>query len=247
MTSLAIQVWQTWIVLTTMPPFWETVQSALALRPQIFAQIIEAPAGLFIALTVVVLAGLSEALAQSLVLFINRISPRRFILAILLSAGTHFIGFLFWTATIWLVGVYLFERSVPYATVTRAVGLAYAPQLLGFFILTPFLGSLFALVIGVWSLLSTVIAVSVGLNLTIWQAMACSGLGWLLLQAWRRTLGRPVQAFERWLQRRMAGVPLQWTLNDLRQIRLPSRLRLRIPRRRVRSPLRRKQKEERNG
>jgi hypothetical protein len=229
-----------------MPPFWETVQRALALRPQIYAQIIEAPEGLFIALTVVVLAGVSEAMAQSLILFINRISPRRFLLAILLSVGTHFIGYLFWTATIWLVGVYVFERLAPFGIVSRAVGLAYAPQLLGFFILTPYLGSFFALVIGVWSLVATVIAVSVGLNLTIWQAVACSGIGWLLVQTWRRTLGRPVQAFERWLQRHMAGVPLQWTLKDLRQIRLPRRLRLRIPRRGVRSKAKTQRKEGRD-
>src|SRR5690606_13447626 len=136
------------------------------------------PGGLLIALVVVALAGLSEALGQSLILFINRISPQRFGFAILLSTGTHVIGYLFCTATIWLLGIYLFTSDVTYATVGRAVGLAYAPQLLSFFVLTPYLGSLFALIIAVWSLLATVIAVQVGLDLTIWQAVVCSGTGW---------------------------------------------------------------------
>jgi hypothetical protein len=211
-----------------MPPFFETIQQALALEPQIFVQISQAQQGLLIAISVVALAGLSEALAQSLVLFINRISPQRFGLAILLSAGTHMVGYLFWTATIWLVGTYLFNREISYAIVGRAVGLAYAPQLLGFFVLTPYLGSLFALIISVWSLLATVVAVQVGLNLTVWQAVACSGVGWLLVQIWRRTLGRPLLRFELWLRRRTAGVPMLWTSHDLSQLRLPDRLRQRI-------------------
>jgi hypothetical protein len=211
-----------------MPPFFETIQQAWALEPRIFGQITQARHGLLIAISVVALAGLSEALAQSLVLFINRISPQRFGLAILLSVSTHMVGYLFWVATIWLVGVYVFDRETTYTIVGRAVGLAYAPQLLGFFVLTPYLGSLFALIIGVWSLLATVIAVQVGLDLTIWQAVACSGLGWLLVQLWRRTLGRPLLRFELWLRRRTAGVPMLWTLRDLSELRLPDKLRQRI-------------------
>jgi hypothetical protein len=44
----------------------------------------------------------------------------------------------------------------------------------------------------------------------------------------------------------MAGVPLQWTLKDLRQIRLPRRLRLRIPRRGVGSKAKTQRKEGRD-
>ncbi|MCB0113285.1 MAG: YIP1 family protein [Caldilineaceae bacterium] len=211
-----------------MPSFFETVRQALGLDPDVFSQITVASNGLLIALAVVALAGLSEALAQSLVLFINRISPQRFGLAIMLSTGSHMIGYLFWTATIWLVGFYVFGREVSYEAIGRAVGLAYAPQLLGFFVLTPYLGSLFALVIGVWSLLATVVAVQSGLSLSVWQAVACSGLGWLLVQTWRRTLGRPLHRFEQWLHRRTTGVTTQWTLSDMRRLRLPEKLRERM-------------------
>ncbi len=220
-----------------MPPFGEMLQRALGLQPAIFAQIADAPNGIMLALSVVALAGLSEALAQSLVLFINHISPRRFGLALMLSVGTHIAGYFFWTASIWVVGSYLFDSIASYTTVGRAVGLAYAPQLLGFFILTPYLGSLFALILAVWSLLATVIAVQAALDLPMWQAVICSGVGWLLLIVWRRTLGRPLLAFERWLQRRTAGVPLRWTLRDLQKLRLPSRLRRhRLPNNPILSP-----------
>lgn len=212
-----------------MPGFLETIQQALGLNPEIFRLVTLASDGLLIALAVVALAGLSEAVAQSLVLFINRVSPQRFGLALMLSTGSHMIGYLFWTATIWLLGVYIFDREVSYGVVSRAVGLAYAPQLLGFFVLTPYLGSLFALVLSVWSLLATVVALQSGMNLTVWQALACSGLGWLLVQAWRRTLGRPLLRFEQWLHRRTTGVALQWSLRDVRSLRFPDKLRRRMP------------------
>ncbi|RME53107.1 MAG: hypothetical protein D6790_18015 [Caldilineae bacterium] len=211
----------TWFVEKILPPFGEMVRRALALDPQIFRLAAQQPTALPAALGVVALASLSEGVGQSIVLFINRVRPRRFVLALLLSAFSHTVGYIFWSATIWALGVYLFGRAVPYHVLARAVGLAYAPHLLGFFVLTPYLGALFSLVIAVWSLLATVVAAQMALNMTVWQAVACSGLGWLLVQVWRRTLGRPVLALERWAQRRAAGAPLHWTLRDVSQVRLP--------------------------
>lgn len=204
-----------------LPPFGEMVRRALTLDPSIFGLAAQTPAALPVALSVVALAGLSEGVGQSIVLFINRVRPRRFVLALVLSAFSHTVGYMFWTATVWVLGMYLFGRTAPYNTLARAVGLAYAPHLLGFFVLTPYLGALFSLVIAVWSLLATVVAAQMALDITVWQAVACSGLGWLLVQIWRRTLGRPVLALERWAQRRAAGTPLRWTLRDVSRVRLP--------------------------
>lgn len=216
----------------TLPGLGELLRRALALDLAVYSQMAEAGRGLGVALLVVTLAGLSEGLGQSLVLFINRITPRRFFLSLLLSAATHAVGYLFWAGTIWFVGSRLFDRSQDFVVVARSVGLAYAPQLLGFFILTPYLGSLFALVIAVWTLLATVVAVSAGLELTIGQAVVCSGAGWLLVQVVRRTLGRPLLAFERWAENRAAGVPLRWQVKDIARLRLPADWRERFQRNR---------------
>ncbi len=203
-----------------LPGLGELIRRALALDMTVYRLMASAADGLLLALLVVALAGLSEAVGQSVVLFINRITPRRFLLSLLLSALIHTVGYLFWAATIWLVGNWLFGRNEEFVVVARAVGLAYAPALFSFFILTPYLGSLFALFIDVWILLATVVAVAAGLELTIWQAAVCSVLGWLLGQAFRRTLGRPLLAFGRWAKNFTAGAPLRWQLKDLRTIRL---------------------------
>ncbi len=204
------------------------LREALSLDPAVYRAILVHPHGLALALTVVALAGISEALAQSLILFINQVRPRRFALALLVSAFTHVVGFFFWTATIWLIARYGFGRNLPYLLLARAIGLAYAPQLLSFFVLTPYLGSLFALVVAVWTLLATVVAVSAALEMGLWEAAACSGLGWLTVQVWRRTLGRPVIRLERWLQQRSAGIELRWTLRDVAEGVLVRRLRERL-------------------
>jgi hypothetical protein len=202
-----------------MPPIWQTIQQAMRLNPAIFTEIQQLQGGLGVALLIVTLAGLSEALGQSVVLFINRLRPRRFILALMITAASHMVGYLVWTVTVWLVGVYVFGQQVSLSAVACVVGLAYAPQTLAFFELTPFLGNPFSIILSLWSMVAIIIAVRVALTLELWQALLASGLGWIAIQLWRRTIGRPIYALGRWLQRRAAGVPLEFTLADLALLR----------------------------
>lgn len=212
------------VQITDFPTLWQTIQDALRLETAIFADIQRAPGGIGVALLIVVLAGVSESLGQSLVLFINRVPPGRFALALSITAASHLVGYALWTVSVWLVGVYVFQRSEPIMAIASAVGLAYAPQLLAFFALTPFLGNAFSIWLSLWSMLAIVVAVRVGLGLETWQAVAASGLGWALIQLWRRTLGRPIYALGRWLQRRAAGVPLEFSPTDLPRLRRRPRL-----------------------
>jgi hypothetical protein len=222
---VAVAWWLVTILYSTeLPPFGVTVRQALALDERIFTAIQTAPNGLAVALAVVFLAGLSEALGQSLILFLNRVSPRRFGLALFLSAGSHVVGYLVWATSIWLVGAYAFSQEQSFEILVRVVGLAYAPQLLSFFILTPYLGSFFSLLLSIWSLLATVVAIQIAVDLTLWQALICSGLGWLLVQAWRRTLGRPVLAAGHWLQRHAVGMAFTDEIKGM-DMRLMARLR----------------------
>ncbi|MBX3010137.1 MAG: hypothetical protein KF832_01475 [Caldilineaceae bacterium] len=202
-----------------MPSLWQTIQQAMSLNQGVFTDIQRAPGGLGIALIIVSLAGLSESLGQSVILFLNRLPPTRFILALFITAASHVVGYCVWTVTVWLVGVYIFGQPVTLTAVACVVGLAYAPQLLAFFELTPFLGNPFSILLTLWSMVAIVMAIHVGLALELWQAVLASGLGWVLIQIWRRTIGRPIYALGRWLQRRAAGVPMELTLSDLGALR----------------------------
>jgi hypothetical protein len=202
-----------------LPSLGQAILQALALDERVFVAAQESRQGLWIALIVVGLAGLSQALGQSLVLFINQVRPRRFILAMIASTIGYMGGYGLWLLSVWLVGTFAFGADVSWMAVSAAVGLAYAPQLLAFFELTPFLGSPFGVLLSLWTLLAIVTAVRAGFGLETWQAVATSGLGWLLLQAWRRTLGAPVYALGHWIEQRAAGVPLRYGAEDVPTLR----------------------------
>ncbi|MCB0040863.1 MAG: hypothetical protein KDE23_14335 [Caldilinea sp.] len=124
------------------PGFLETVRLALRLNPTIYTTLPGTAQGLTYAITIVLLASISESLGQSVVLFLNRVRPRRFVLALSITTLSNVAGYLLWTLTIWSVGNLLAETNQPWSVVAVIVGLAYAPQILAFFELTPYLGNL---------------------------------------------------------------------------------------------------------
>lgn len=205
--------------LVEFPSFPEMIRLALRLDPHIFAEIQATVHGIYLAFGVVVVAALSESLGQSVVLFLNRVQPRRFAVTLAISTLSNIVGYFLWTATVWLVVRYAFALHVPIRTVAIVVGLAYAPQVLAFFELTPFLGNLFSVLLSLWSMVAITVAINAGLGLEIWQAVVSSGLGWLLIQIWRRSLGRPLYGLRMLVERRTAGVPLEITLQNVESLR----------------------------
>ncbi len=185
----------------------------------VFVTVQRVPGGIWLALAVVALAGISESVGQSLVLFINKVRPNRFVPAVLISLLSYLVGYLLWTASIFAVGKYGFGKPVAWAPVAAVVGLAYAPQVLAFFELTPFFGNPFGILLSLWTMVAIVIAVQTALGLTLWQAVLAAGLGWLLLQAVRRTVGIPIYGVGRWLRKKAIGAQLQYAVKDLPQLR----------------------------
>ena len=197
----------------------DIIRQAMRLNPAVYAQVQNSPYGIYVALLIVGLASISGAIGQSIVLFINRVRPRRFVLSLGISTATQMLGFVLWAVIVWLVSTYFFGATQAFVAVAAAVGLAYAPQLLAFFELTPFFGNMFAVLLTLWSMLAIVVAVHVGTGLDWWQAVVTSGLGWILILVWRRSIGRPVYALGEWLERRVAGNPLTFQVDDIPQMR----------------------------
>lgn len=201
------------------PGFLETVRLALRLNPTIYTTLPGTAQGLTYAITIVLLASISESLGQSVVLFLNRVRPRRFVLALSITTLSNVAGYLLWTLTIWSVGNLLAETNQPWSVVAVIVGLAYAPQILAFFELTPYLGNLIWGMLSLWSMIAIVGALHFGWGMETWQALLTSGLGWIVIQSVRRTIGRPILHLQRRLQRRAAGVPLEVAPSDVARLR----------------------------
>ncbi len=185
----------------------DLVRGALALDPEAFrALLAPAAADPRLGLAVVYLAGLSLALGQSVVLFAERVSPRRFLSTLAVQAALFLAAFMVWALSVWWVARVGFDAARPLRDVVAVVGLAYAPQLFGVLVLAPYLGGPLQALLSVWTLLATLVAAAAVFGLTPLQAVACSAGGWLLSQLLQRTVGRPVVRAGRRVRAWVAGI-----------------------------------------
>lgn len=189
----------------------DLVPAALRLQPDAFRALLDQPRfGLRGALLIVFLAGLSTAVGQSVMLFANRVSPRRFAASLLVQAVLFVATFVAWAATVWVTaGLLTSGAPPPFAAAVAAIGLAYAPQLFAFLVLAPFLGGPFGVVLSVWTLLATLLATSVAFGLDRWETLLVAFTGWLVANVLQRTVGRPLGLLGRWIRHRVAGTELR--------------------------------------
>lgn len=94
------------------------------------------------------------------------------------------IGWLIWAAIIWLVGNKLLSQPDSHADLIqlmRAIGFAAAPGLLRIIGIIPGLGGLVFLIVSVWLLLTTIVAVRQTLGFdSNGRALAVVAVGWLI-------------------------------------------------------------------
>jgi hypothetical protein len=184
------------------------IASALQLRPDAFAGLDSIAPGEGPGLWIALAAGLSQAIGQAFILFVNRVRPLRFALSLLLEALLFAVGFLFWAASTWLVARFGFRVAVPLPMVIRALGIAHAPQLLAFAGALPYLGAPWLRLLSLWTALAFEVGFVAVTGLSGPQAFLCLVGGWLGMHAVQRTAGQPLVALGRSLQNRTAGVPL---------------------------------------
>ena len=174
----------------------------------VFETLQTSPRALEAALLVVLLAGLSEALGQSVVLFANRVKPRRFGFSLLINALLYLLGFGVFVLTLWLLTTYSLGKQQPLSLTLVAVGWGYAPHLFGVFALAPYLGGLLTVLLSLWSFLIIAVAVKAVFGVSLLNALLVSGAAWLLVHLIRRTLGRPLVGLSHRIEAGVAGVPL---------------------------------------
>ncbi len=187
------------------PSFGEFVRGALRLDRTTFDLAEHSPFGLRVALTVLLLAGGSETLGQAVVLVLNRVSKRRFALALVLGGLELVFEALVWIAIVWLLaGLFGGERA-SFLPAVRVLGLAYAPLLFGALVFLPYIGPVLARLLRVWVLLAVVTGTSVvfGLVPVVAAVAALTGFlaRWLLL----RLFGQLARTADRWLWRTSTG------------------------------------------
>ncbi len=198
--------------------FWHLISGALTLNPEVYNQINNLPQGTEVALTIVLIAGLSQALGQCVVLFINKVKKLHFILSLGISAIIFVFSFGFWAISLWLASQFIFNINLELLTVIRTLGLSYTPQMLGFLIGLPYVGIPISVLLTLWTLLEEIRGIQEITQLGIWGAFACNILGWIVHQVSQRTIGRPITAFGQWLLNLAAGTELVTDRQQLEEI-----------------------------
>jgi hypothetical protein len=198
-----------------MQSFFALVGGALGFDPAAFSAIQMSKGADVLTLFILILAGISVTLGQSVVLLANKVTPRRFIVSLLANGAIFAVKVLIWAAIFQLVTRLLFGMQPSFPEIARGVGLAFAPMLLGFFILLPYLGAFLSRVLDIWSALAMLVALQAILNLRFWQALVCALIGFGIIQLLKYTIGRPIVALERWLRQIIAGVPLSYRMQEL--------------------------------
>ena len=197
---------------------WRVIWQSLTLDHNLWRDLVANPDRIRFqfALLIVVLAGFSEAMAQSVVLFLNQVRPHRFIASLLINAVLFTFSYLFYVLSINLVARVLYGAPRPDELTFDSIALTYAPLILGFLVLIPYFGRGVQILLSVYHFLALLIAVRITFALEPLQAVVCVAVGWALLTLLSGTLGRPITLLARFLRNRFAGRRLL-DMEELRQ------------------------------
>jgi predicted Abi (CAAX) family protease len=197
--------------------FGDLLTGAFGLKLEAFQDIITFADGLSWALLVVLLAGLSLGFGQSIILFINRVKPSRFIFSLLLNTVLFTFSFLFWVGSTWLIGQLPWSVSTSFYSLVKVLGLGYAPLLFSFLGALPYAGVPILNFLSVWQLLAVVVGFSAAVGVTGAVAFGYVAFGWFILQLLKGSIGKPIAKLGQALSDRIAGVKLAKNRSELRE------------------------------
>ena len=162
-----------------------------------------------ITLQIVFLAGLSDAIGNSVILLANRVRPFRFTLALLANATLFIFGYFAWALSLSLVANRVFGLAVDYPFFFSIVALSYIPILFSVFSFFPYFGYPINLLLYGISAIYLVRILVAATELSTMNAFFCTILGFIFLSVIRATIGRPVIHFGQWVVSTAAGRKLE--------------------------------------
>ena len=160
------------------------------------------------ALLIVLFAGVSEAIGQSVVLFANRVSPARFGLSLAMNALLIASGFAALVICTWASFFLPGSVPIPFPVLTIAVGLSYVPLMLAFLSALPYCGNALMWALRVAQLVAMVTGVAAAAHLSLWLSAGHVAIGWAVKLGLRQTFHRPFGALQSFLTNAAAGKTL---------------------------------------
>jgi hypothetical protein len=193
---------------------WQAIWNTLIFNAGVYEVVAQYPQTFWVTLGVAILGGASLLIGQSIVLFINQVTPTRFVLSMVLNGLQFTISLLVWAVLLTFLGDLIFNVEIPLAISTRIILLTAAPYVFGFFILMPYMGLTIQKILQIWSLLITLQIVNFQYQTNLFQALIIVGLGWLITILLGALLGRPVIFIRDAIWKRVVGTTLEQNVRE---------------------------------
>jgi predicted Abi (CAAX) family protease len=171
-----------------------TLGGVLTLKSSAFVGSVAMHHAPLVALLIVLSAGVSTAIGQSIVLFANRVRPARFVFSIAISAVLFAFGYAFITLSTWAVAWLFGEGRASLGTLWIVMAMSYAPILFSFLESVPYLGIIVMWALRTWFLLVVVVGVAAVEHTPLPAAFVLVGVGWLVVVIAQQTFGKPIAA-----------------------------------------------------
>ena len=184
---------------------WDVATGVLRLDPNVFPAVLTTAGGGWVALAIAFVAGIADMFGQSVVLFANRVTRRRFVISLVMSALVLVISIFVWAFSIWLIVKFVFFLDGRFVRILTLVALSIAPLLFGFLVLLPYLGNLIYHALRIWSFLALVVGVKAIAGAVFWQGVIACLVGWLFLQFIIHLPILRIKAIDTWLWQVMTG------------------------------------------
>jgi hypothetical protein len=160
------------------------------------------------ALLIVLFAGVSEAIGQSVVLFANRVSPARFVVSLLMNAFLVAAGFAALVLCTWASFLLPDTRAVTLPVLTVAIALSYTPLMAGFLAALPYAGNAVMWALRVGQLVVMVTGVASAAHVALTLAAAHVAAGWGVKLGLRHVFGKQFARLQSGLMNAAAGTTL---------------------------------------
>ena len=205
-------------MLGTTQRLWDLISWAFTLNRAALPEVETLSHGIWIAAAIAVIAGLSRAFAQAIILFINQVKPLRFVLGLGINAVLFAAGSFFLILSTWLLTLLPWTVDVPLRVLVIILGLSYAPLIFSFLGALPYLGVPTLTLLSVWQLLAMVVGFGAVVDLRFGPALSYIALGWIVLQLLQNTVGQPIASLGNRLINTVAGVELVTQRQDIIEI-----------------------------
>lgn len=193
---------------------WALILAALTLNTNALTAILSQPNAGWLALCVAVLAGISKLAGDSIALFVNRVTPRRFLLSLAAGGLMFALELALWAISIWSIATIFFQTDQALRKTWLVVAVASAPWIFGVLVFIPYLGALLRWILRIWSWLLALVLLRDIFGFTLIAAFVTATVGWLVLRALGILFAHRVDTIQEWFWTRLTGTPTELTFAE---------------------------------